>query len=75
MVENKNYLNTKKINTDNKLHHWFITGYSDGESSFSIRVRTNLSSKLGFHISIVYSIGAEINPENKKLLNLVKPLL
>ena len=27
---------------------------------------------MGFHISIVYSIGAEINPENKKLLKLVK---
>jgi len=37
MVENKNYFNTKKINTENKLHPWFITGYSDGESSFSFQ--------------------------------------
>lgn len=72
MVKNKNYLNKRKLKTVNKLHPWFITGYSDGESSFSIRVRTNLLSKLGFHISIVYSIGAEINLENKKLLELVK---
>jgi len=50
----------------NKLNPHFVTGYSDGESSFSIRVRTNLLNKLGFHISIVYSIGAEINPDNKK---------
>jgi LAGLIDADG endonuclease len=72
MVENKNYLNRRKLKTENKLDPWFITGYSDGESSFSIRVRTALLSKLGFHISIVYSIGAEINPENKKLLELIK---
>jgi LAGLIDADG endonuclease len=72
MVKNKNYLNRRKLKTENKLHPWFITGYSDGESSFSIRVRTNQGSRFGFHISIVYSIGAEINPENKKLLDLVK---
>jgi hypothetical protein len=72
MVEYKNYLNTKKLMIDNKLHPWFVTGYSDGEYSFSIRVRTSLLSKLGFHISIVYSIGAEANPENIKLINLVK---
>ena len=72
MVENKYYLNRRKLKTENKLHPWFIIGYSDGESSFSIRVRTNLRSRFGFYISIVYSIGAEIKPENKKLLELVK---
>jgi hypothetical protein len=72
MVEDKNYLNIKNFYKRNNLHPWFITGYSDGESSFSIRVRTNLLSKFGFHVSIVYSIGAEINPENKKLLELIK---
>lgn len=37
-----------------------------------MRVRTNLRSRFDFHISIIYSIGAELNPENKKLLELVK---
>ena len=72
MVNSKNYLNIKKINKESNLHPWYITGYSDGESSFSIRVRRSPLSKLKFHISIVYSIGAEINIENKKLLDLVK---
>ena len=72
MVENKNYLNIKKVNIKNNLHPWFITGYSDGESSFSIRLRSSPRSRLGIHISIVYSIGAEINSENKKLLKSVK---
>jgi LAGLIDADG endonuclease len=72
MVNNKYFINTLKLNRENNLHPWFVTGYSDGESSFSIRLRTKLSSKLGYHISIVYSIGAEINPENKKLLDLLK---
>lgn len=31
-----------------------------------------MSGKLGFRVSIVYSIGAEINPENRKLLEQVK---
>jgi len=29
-------------------------------------------NQLGFHVSIVYSIGAVIHPENKKLLKLIK---
>lgn len=66
---NDHYLNSK---TNSKLHPWFITGYSDGESSFSIRVRTSPSSRFGFNISIVYSIGAEVNPVNKNLLEQVK---
>jgi len=72
MVKDKNYLNTEEIKSGKDLDPWFITGYSDGESSFSIRVRTNLLSQLGFHVSIVYSIGAVIHPENKKLLKLIK---
>jgi hypothetical protein len=66
---NNNYLNSK---IKSSLHAWFITGYSGGESSFSIRLRSNPSKKFGFNISIVYSICAEVNPENNKLLEQVK---
>jgi len=69
MVIDNSIYNTKN---GRSLHAWFITGYSDGDSSFSIRLRSNLSGKLGFRVSIVYSIGAEINPENRKLLEQVK---
>lgn len=65
----KGHLNSK---TKGKLHPWFITGYTDGEGSFSVRLRTNSRSQFGFHISIVYSIGAEVNPLNLELLELVK---
>ena len=72
MVNNENYFNKKNTKLENNLHPWFITGYSDGESSFSIRVRYSSLSKFGFNISLVYSIGAQINPENYKLLELLK---
>lgn len=55
-----------------KLHPWFVTGFTDGEGSFSIRLRKKSSSLFGFHTSIVYSIGAEINPLNLNLLEKVK---
>lgn len=66
---NKRHFNSK---TNGKLHPWFITGYTDGEGSFSIRLRTKSNSQFGFHISIVYSICAEVNPLNLKLLEQVK---
>lgn len=66
---NRHYLSTKP---ESKLNPWFVTGYTDGEGSFSIRLRTKSSSILGYHVSIVYSIGAEVNPLNLKLLERVK---
>lgn len=66
---NKRYFSSKK---KGKLNPWFITGYTDGEGSFSIRLRTKSNSPLGFHISVVYSIGAEVNPLNLDLLEQVK---
>ena len=66
---NKRYFSSK---TNGKLHPWFITGYTDREGSFSIRLRTKSNSQFGFHLSIVYSICAEINPLNFKLLEQVK---
>lgn len=65
----KHYFSSK---TNGKIHPWFITGYTDGEGSFSIRIRTKSNSQFGFHLSIVYSIGAEINPLNLKLLEQIK---
>lgn len=67
---NKRYFNSKT--NGGKLDPWFITGYTDGEGSFSIRLRAKSNSQFGFHISIVYSISAEINPLNLKLLEQVK---
>lgn len=66
---NKRYFSSK---TNGKLHPWFVTGYTDGEGSFSVRMRTKPNSPFGFSIGIVYSICAEINPLNLKLLEQVK---
>ena len=69
------YKNKRQFSSEcikNKLHPWFITGYTDGEGSFSTRIRTKSTSQLGFHVSIVYSICAEVNPLNLNLLEQVK---
>lgn len=49
-----------------------ITGYTDGEGSFSVRLHTKSNSQFGFNLSIVYSICAEVNPLNLNLLEEVK---
>ncbi len=56
------------------LNPYFVTGYADGESSFSVRLRKSADSKLrrGYKILPVFSIGAQINPCNKELLEKIK---
>jgi ABC-type glycerol-3-phosphate transport system permease component len=44
-----------------KLHPYFVTGYTDGDGSFSIRIRKSKTNKVGFTVGPVYSIGAEAN--------------
>jgi hypothetical protein len=50
----------------------FITGYVDGDGSLSVRLRKNSSSVFGYQVSLVFSIGAEVNPLNLKLLERIK---
>ena len=57
---------------ENRLNPYFVTGYSDGESSFSIRFITSNRSKFGFIINPVFSLGTEANVENLKLLERIK---
>jgi hypothetical protein len=52
----------------NQLNPYVITGFSDGEGTFVIRLRSSSTAKFGFYISAVYTVSAQINPENKKLL-------
>lgn len=61
------------VSSKNKtLDPYYVTGYSDGESSFSIRLRKSIDSRWGYKILPVFSIGAEINPHNKVLLEKIK---
>lgn len=66
---NDHCLNSK---IKDNIYPLFITGYSVGEGSFSIRFRKNYFTQFGFNISIVYCIAAEINPVKKKLLEQIK---
>lgn len=56
----------------NLLAPWFITGYTDGEGSFSIRFRRSVKGLLGIKVSLVYSICAQVNPANLNLLRSVQ---
>jgi hypothetical protein len=67
----KNFFSSKSSNKS-ELHPWFVTGYTDGEGSFSIRMRKKFNSSLGYQVSLVYSIVAEQNPLNLILLEKVK---
>lgn len=64
-------LNNSGNNNNNKtLNPHFITGYSDGESSFSIRIRKTRNKT--YTISPVFSIPAQVNYLNKELLEKIK---
>lgn len=63
IVSNYNNNNVNEFNiikSESKgLNPNFVTGYADGDGSFSIRLRKHSSSKFGYRASIVFSIGAE----------------
>jgi len=44
----------KNTKLEKSLHLWFVTGFSDGISSFSIWVRSSSLNKFGFNISLFY---------------------
>lgn len=80
--KNNNSLNSEPTNNNNTIDNipiqdfninpWFLTGYTDGDGTFSIRFRTSISSAFGYNISLVYAIGAHQNPNNRKLLEDIK---
>uniref|UniRef100_UPI0030DF66BF hypothetical protein n=1 Tax=Dematophora necatrix TaxID=2751867 RepID=UPI0030DF66BF len=53
----------------NNLNPWFLTGFSDGESSFTVRIFKSKTSKIGWTIQPVFQIGL-----HKKDLNLLKKI-
>jgi len=66
--ENNENIHKNKLN----LNPWYVTGYTDGDGSFSIRLRKSSDSKFGYKIIPVFSIGAQNNPNNTELLEKVK---
>lgn len=55
-----------------KLHPWFITGFTDGEGTFSIVVRVSKTYKLGYRVVPVYSVCVKNTIENNFLLKLIQ---
>jgi hypothetical protein len=72
LIKDENNLIIFRKEEEQKLHPFFITGFSDGESTFSVRVRQSKISKFGFTVGPVYAICAEANIENLKLLKKVQ---
>lgn len=60
----------KNINKNDPLDPYFVTGYTDGDGSFSVRFRKSSDSKWGYKILPVFSIGAHNN--NVELLEKIK---
>ena len=56
------------LSTDN-INPWFFTGFSDGESNFTVRIFKSNSTKLGWTIQPVFQIGL-----HKKDLNLLEKI-
>jgi len=43
------------------LNPWFLTGFTDGEGSWGISISKDSTRKLGFHISLKFTIGLHAN--------------
>jgi hypothetical protein len=51
----RNYSEAKAIN--NQLNPWFVTGFSDGEGSFGIRITQNKTYLIGWRVQPCFEIG------------------
>ena len=76
-INNNNNNDNNKFDESDKsiykgLNPYFVTGYVDGEGSFSVRLRKSAESRWGYKILPVFSIGGQINPYNRELLEKVK---
>ena len=61
-----------KFNLNNSnLNPWFVTGFSDGDSSFWVSIIPNKNLKIRYEIKPGYSIIAAINPANLNLMILL----
>lgn len=61
----------RRSSNNKKLNPWYITGYSDGDSSFWFSIIPNNKLKVNFEIRPGYSIIAAINPANYELMLLL----
>jgi len=53
-----------------KLHPYYVSGFADGESSFTIVIRENRLSKTGFSVELRFSIG--LHEKDRGQLDLIQ---
>lgn len=53
-----------------KINPWFLTGFTDGEGTFSINIKKAPTVKLGWTVEAVFKI--EIHKRDEDLLNLIR---
>jgi len=54
------------------LNPWFITGFSDGDGTFSLVIRISKTYKIGYRVVPVYSVCAKNSTENILLLKSIQ---
>ena len=56
-------------NLSNNLNPWYLTGFSDAESNFTVRIIKSNSVKVGWTVQLVFQIGL-----HKKDINLLEKI-
>ena len=68
LESNMNHLNSQ-LNPAS-VEPWFITGFVDGEGTFSVSLAKNSNSRLGWRILVNFSIN--LQKKDEKLLKLIQ---
>lgn len=55
-ISSQSLIKNPDLEISSVIHPWFITGFTDGEGSFLIRVRKNPKYKVGFVVEAYFSI-------------------
>ncbi len=66
----RKYSSISKLNEQINLHPFFITGFSDGECSFSINIVKSSRMKLGWTVYLQFGIRLHI--KDNQLLKLIQ---
>ena len=68
---NKTDINAKIFDHLN-INPWFITGFTDGEGCFYIKVRPSINTKIGWTVELYFNLVAKNNPVNLAMFEEIK---
>lgn len=60
----------KDISKDNKINPWFITGFADAESYFTISILSDIRAKNGNNIQLIF--GINLHEKDTEILDQIK---